>query len=234
MDGQNSLLSVVGCISHSVASLRLMIKSLLSQQPWEHDPLALNMPWKDDEEMFVRKTLSESGRQGPRLSFGVMRHDHIVKPQPPVRRAIELVARVLREQGHSVLEWDPPSHQHGNDLAYRTWGLDGGRDVHHDFGLSGEPVAPQLSTVYRPELGQEATASEIAETNRALREWRKRYLDYWKHTEHDTGTGRPVDAVISPVAPFPAPRPGRYRAYGESQRSLAIRLVNRALATKDV
>lgn len=46
--------------------------------------------------------------------------------------------------------------------------------------------------------------------NVALRQYRKAYADYWASTAALTGTGEPVDAFIMPVAPFPAPRRGRY------------------------
>ena len=38
-------------------------------------------------------------------------------------------------------------------------------------------------------------------------------MDYWNSTTSKTGTGRPVDAFISPLAPFSAARPGKYSYY---------------------
>lgn len=35
-------------------------------------------------------------------------------------------------------------------------------------------------------------------------------MEYWNSTAELTGTGRPVDAVISPLAPFAAARPEKY------------------------
>ena len=59
-------------------------------------------------------------------------------------------------------------------------------------------------------------ATQIAETNVAKREYQKEYMDYWNSTKDITGTGRPVDAVIAPLAPFPAARRERYSYYGYS------------------
>ena len=75
-------------------------------------------------------------------------------------------------------------------------------------------MVPQIASVYGREPREEATASQIAATNVAMREWRKEYMEYWNSTKDFSGTGRPVDAFIAPVAPFPASRPERYRAYG--------------------
>jgi amidase len=58
------------------------------------------------------------------------------------------------------------------------------------------------------------TASQIAANNVAQRELKKQYLDYWNSTASKTSTGKPVDAVICPAAPFPASRPGMYAYYG--------------------
>ena len=41
-------------------------------------------------------------------------------------------------------------------------------------------------------------------------------MDYWNSTAELTGTGRPVDAVISPLAPFAAAIPEKYLYYGYS------------------
>lgn len=61
----------------------------------------------------------------------------------------------------------------------------------------------------------EYTASEIAAVNVAKREYQREYLEYWNTTANLTGTGRPVEAIIAPLAPFPAARPDMYDYYGE-------------------
>lgn len=49
-------------------------------------------------------------------------------------------------------------------------------------------------------------------------------MDYWNSTSSLTGTGRPIDAIVSPVAPFPAARPDMYDYYGTSP-SLELSLI---------
>lgn len=101
-------------------------------------------------------------------------------------------------------------------MQLTTWVYDGGANVHAAFALSGEMVAEQVANAYGYKPTDEMTASKIAETNVAKRQYQKEYMEYWNSTEKHTGTGRPVDAFIAPLAPFPAARPTKYSYYGYS------------------
>ena len=111
------MLSVVGPIATSVGALRLMMKSILSQEPWLHDPLVAEIPWRDAQEQEVLDMIKSSG--GGQLSFGVMYLDGQIHPQPPVHRAIEIVVKTVEKLGHKVIEWQPPSHARGTELVVR-------------------------------------------------------------------------------------------------------------------
>ena len=73
-----------------------------------------------------------------------------------------------------------------------------------------------MGATYGDKPFEQMKASQIAENNLAKREYQKEYMEYWNSTEGLTGTGRPVDALIMPVAPFSAPRPTHYTYYGYS------------------
>lgn len=212
LDGQNTILSVVGPLATSVGALRLVIKGILSQQPWLHDPLVHELPWRDEQEQQALDFINSSS--GVPLTFGVFRHDGNIQPHPPVRRAIDIAVKTLEKLGHKVIEWMPPSHTRLMEILTKTWLYDGGRDVRGAFKLSGEPIAKQLS-FFGDEPFVEYTASEIAANNVAKREYQKEYLEYWNSTASLTGTGRPVDAVLSPVAQFAAARPNTFSAVGK-------------------
>lgn len=102
MDGQNSVVSVVGPMAHSVATLRLLVKAILSQEPWLHDPLVHEIPWRNDQEREILDLISSSRSGAPKLAFGIMEHDGVVTPQPPVQRAINIVTKSLERIGHKV------------------------------------------------------------------------------------------------------------------------------------
>ena len=213
MDGQNSILSVVGPLATTIGGVRLLVKAILSQSPWLHDPLVVDMPWRDEVEHETRELIKAAAASGnSKLSFATLKHDGVVGLHPPVVRAVQVCGDLLANAGHKVIEWIPPPHQHGMKLVLNTWKYDGGADVHSAMALSGEPLAQQVSHFGdKPE--KQYSAAEISANNVALREWRKQYMDYWNSTTELTGTGRPVDGVITAVAPFAAAPPLGYTYY---------------------
>jgi amidase len=181
-------------------------QALLAQNPWLSDPFVHEFPWRSDHEAEIK--------QAKQLCFGILRTDGVVNPTPPVRRATDIVVKALRDAGHEVIDWTPPSHRTIVDTGLKSWIYDGGADVRSAFALSGEPMSPQVA--FYQSLEREFTGSEIAATNVEIRRLQKEYMEYWNSTTEKTGTGRPVDAVISPVAPFPAARREKYTYYGYS------------------
>jgi amidase len=192
------------------------MKALLEQEPWLHDPLVHELPWRYDQEREILQLtggIGDASKVG-KLAFGVLHTDGVVNPQPPIRRAIGIMVNALRDLGHEIVEWTPPPHKTLLDEGMKTWFFDGGVDVRTAFALSGEPVSEHIGMFDK--LTREFTGSEIAATNIRLRELKKEYMDYWNSTAKSTTTGRPVDAFISPLAPFPAAIPKKYSYYGYS------------------
>ena len=78
---------------------------------------------------------------------------------------------------------------------------------------TGEPIlktmSPDLNAPERglPPRGGTYESWQLQLQKRKLRE---EYLDHWEATVKETGTNRPVDAIISPTAPFAAPPHGKY------------------------
>ncbi len=80
-------------------------------------------------------------------------------------------------------------------------------DIWHHIGLSGEPLQDHIQRTYGTaagSLGAPKTADKIWEINLRLREYQKEYMEYWNGTARQTKSGKPVDAILTPVAPFAA------------------------------
>lgn len=103
MDGQNTILSVIGPLAPNMRSLKMIFKAVLTQMPWYYDPLVLEIPWRNEIEQQTRKIIQASVHDPSRLAFAVMRHDGIVRPHPPVARGLEIIEQVIRRLGHKVL-----------------------------------------------------------------------------------------------------------------------------------
>jgi Asp-tRNA(Asn)/Glu-tRNA(Gln) amidotransferase A subunit family amidase len=53
------------------------------------------------------------------LKIGVIWNDGIVRPTPPVSRALRDTVEKLRAAGHEVIDWEPIGHKEGLDLLVR-------------------------------------------------------------------------------------------------------------------
>lgn len=93
----------------------------------------------------------------------------------------------------------------------KTFDMDGGADLRHHLGLSGEDQAPQIIVA---KDGKAMTVSELAAHNIAKRVYQKEYMDYWNSTAELTGTGRPVDGLFCPLAPHASVIPTQYESVG--------------------
>lgn len=89
--------TVPGIMAHSVSTLRLVLKAVLSREQWLEDPYVLPLPWRDLEERQPKGDTSSAN-----ISFGLMKADGIVTPHPPVARALKIVEKALQEAGHQV------------------------------------------------------------------------------------------------------------------------------------
>lgn len=96
------------------------------------------------------------------------------------------------------------------------WGADGGEDYQTVTAPTQEPIL-QSQRIYdegeKPEpplfrKSAKLSAYELWQAHKEKRALRKKYLDRWQATSSFTGTGRPIDGIISPVAPFAAPPHG--------------------------
>ncbi|KAJ5495774.1 Acetamidase [Penicillium diatomitis] len=211
LEGQNTVLSVIGPMAPTARSLVMVMKAVLSQEPWYHDPLVHELPWRDE---IVDQTLAliQQARTGKSsLAFGILQWDRIGRIHPPIARGLQMIESTLKRLGHTVIPWNPPSHARAIELADRAFTMDGDADFTHHFGLSGEPRPKQVIS------GPNAlSVTQITELNVAKREYQKEYMDYWNSTAKLTGTGRPVDGFFSPIAPHAAVVPENYKHVGYS------------------
>lgn len=82
---------VAGPMATSLATTEYFMESLIASSPWSLDPTAVPIPW--------RKELA-TPPANRKLRLGVVFDDGVVKPQPPVARAMRETVDALRAAGH--------------------------------------------------------------------------------------------------------------------------------------
>jgi amidase len=141
---------------------------------------------------------------------------------------IPLIPQIVTKD-HAVVDWKPYKHAEIYEVTVRAafstaemqsaypsqtdiWAAAGDADYAAVTSQTGEPVLKSMSNygtssgtseagVYIKDQG--ISAFELFQVQRRRAALQKEYLDHWQSTKSTTSTGRPVDAIISPVAPFP-------------------------------
>ncbi|KAF7307128.1 Amidase domain-containing protein [Mycena indigotica] len=202
LEGQDSVNSVFGPLSQSLDGLTTVVKTVLGKQPWLRDAHVIRKQWSEEE-----YALSDHGGKGGKLCFAIMWDDGITKPDPPIRRGLELTKKALLAAGHEVIDWKPYKQAEIGLNTFAIWSAGSGDDYRSVTQLSGEPLigsmAPDATgNEVRPVFGKPLSAYELWQVQKKKRDLRQEYLNHWSATVAQTSTGRPVDAVITPVAPY--------------------------------
>jgi amidase len=141
---------VAGPITSSLSSIELYFDVLLSSEPWNIDPQILPVPW--------RKDLADLPQRPLKIAF--IYDDGIIRPQPPIDRAVRDVAAKLIKAGHEgemidipelfvlcglrtdliVFEWDVSSHAEGYSMWLKSVLADGGQECADLCRLVNEPL----------------------------------------------------------------------------------------------
>ncbi|KAH6677865.1 amidase signature domain-containing protein [Plectosphaerella plurivora] len=223
MEGQETVHSVVGPLAHSVADMRLFVKSVLEQQPWEYDSKVIPMPWRQGEEDAIKDKIS-SGK----LTLGFYECDGNVMPHPPILRGIKTVVDSLKSAGHTVLPWEPYKHPYAVDLIGGIYASDGGTDIFNALKTSGEPAIPNIADLVNPSLPK-LDVNAVWEAQ--LKKWayQTEYLEAIRAFEAQHGAE--LDAIIAPITPTAAIRHDQFRYYGYAS---AINLLDFSTVTVPV
>ena len=94
-EGQESISSVLGPMANSLEGVKIFTKAVIDARPWRKDPLCVRKEWNERE-----YALGEHGGRGAKLCFAVMWDNGIVRPHPPLKRALEMTKRALEAAGH--------------------------------------------------------------------------------------------------------------------------------------
>ncbi|THY92519.1 glutamyl-tRNA amidotransferas-like protein subunit A [Aureobasidium pullulans] len=206
MEGQETVHSVVGPITHSVPDMRLFVQSVLEQEPWKHDSKVIPMPWRQSEhDAAVKKITSD------KLTLGFFNNDGVVMPHPPILRGVDKVVSTLRENGHEVIDWKPYKHEYAVDLIQGIYASDAGKDIHTVLSASGEPAIPNINDLVDPSISG-ADITKLWDVQLQKWKFQMEYIEEWNKLEEKLG--KEMDAFIMPITPTAAIRHNQFKYYG--------------------
>jgi Asp-tRNA(Asn)/Glu-tRNA(Gln) amidotransferase A subunit family amidase len=173
-------------MSTSVAGLELFMKTIIDSQPWLTEPALIPMPWREVK-------LPES------LKIGVLWHDDVVKPHPPVSRALRLVTGSLKDAGIEVIDFPPHRHDEAWTILSSLYYIDGGEFDAEAIESSGEPWRPLSKWIIKDNPNvKRLSVDELSYLLEEREAYRKDYAVHWN------GIG--VDALLCPAGPGVAPK----------------------------
>ncbi|BEJ12517.1 hypothetical protein CspHIS471_0209770 [Cutaneotrichosporon sp. HIS471] len=192
MPGQEAVRSINGPMSSSLEACTLFSKTVVDSQPWLRDPQCLPIPWREVE-------------LPQQLVFGILMDNGIVRPTPPVTRALLETKKALEAAGHKVIEWTPFDLAESQSLIERFFVGDGGVKISSTIAAGSEPW-PKGLTTYQAAAEKSKSSPPLVGDLWTLQAERNAYnkgmLDAWNATAEITGTGRPIDGLISPVTAY--------------------------------
>ncbi|KAF4965427.1 hypothetical protein FSARC_6778 [Fusarium sarcochroum] len=195
-EGQEHVPSSIGPMAGRLDVIKLAMSSVIESKPWEHDARCAPLPWRDD--MFQEM-------QSRPLVIGVLMDDGVVRPHPPITRALRDVVEALKREGHEILEWNTDLHEQCIRTMDQFYTADGGEDIRQDVSKGGEPFIPHVKRLVN--RGKAISVYEYWGLNKRKWQLQQAYLEKWNSIRSPT-TGRKADILLMPPMPHTAVRHG--------------------------
>lgn len=188
MAGADTVETVLGPLSTSLEGLDIFMKTIIDSEPWLTEPALIPMPWRPFE---IPKDRS--------LRIGVLWHDGVVRPHPPIIRALETVSSSLRNQGVEIVDFPPYLHDEAWAILASLYYTDGGEADSDDINKSGEPWRPLSKWIIKENsCVKKLSVGELSYWLEEREAYRKEYALHWNKYG--------IDALLCPVGPGVAPK----------------------------
>ncbi|KAK5991932.1 Acetamidase [Cladobotryum mycophilum] len=190
MPGQEAVASVNGPMATTLEDMEFYCRTVAGTQPWLYDSKCLPIPWRDIQ-------------LPKKLKIAVLWTDGLVRPTPPVTRALKETVKKLTAAGHEIIEWDPVDQLQGLLLLGGMFIADGGRTIRQQLERTGEPWRPEM---LRYEEAQEIGTSEMWKMQLERTAFQNQYLDRW----NEAG----IDAILSATTPYSSTKHDTFNHFG--------------------
>jgi amidase len=216
MAGAEQIVPTIGPLSTSLEGCKLFMKTLIDAKPWYKEPSLLPFPWKEEDAF-----------QDKKVKVAVLWDDGVVKPHPPVTRALRQVVEKLKAKGNvEIVDWKPWKHDEAWEIIVRIstqfsfekltcqanlYFCDGGKQELDAIKESDEPLRPLTEHIItnNPHV-QDHTVTSMWSTVQKRDAYRMEYANLWNSTATSTGSHGElegmVDVILCPVGPGSAPK----------------------------
>ena len=212
MPGADPITTVIGPLSTSIEGIKIFMKVILDSKPWILEPALIPLPWNSSLHISPEKP----------LRIGVLWHDNVVMPHPPITRALQsVVSRLKTIPNVSTVDWNPYLHDEAWAIISSLYYPDAGDEDAAIMAESGEPWRPLTKWIIKENpCVRRLNMKEFYYWQEEREAYRKEYARVW----NDTATSRNpetdelegmVDVILCPAGPgvAPAHNTAKYWAY---------------------
>lgn len=204
MKHSEHIIPVIGPLSTSLEGVKMFMKTIIAAKPWLVDPILLPIPWKDQQDLI--------GKPGSKkLKVAVLWDDGVVKPHPPVTRALkEVVQKLKGVPGVEVVDWKPYKHDEAWAILASLYFADGAKESTSAIDESGEPWRPLAKFIIKENpYVKDHNVADVWYWTGKRDDYKKEYTKVWNDTATGmNANGEPeglVDVILCPVGPGAAP-----------------------------
>ena len=133
--GEEAILGVVGPLaSQSIEDLDLFQRAVIDQEPWDQETGLVPVPWKrvqpnkqmtvaimwDDGYASFHCSIKKETKKKKTEKCNNNYNCSVVRPHPPITRALQHAKSKLQAAGIKVIDWKPYKHAYGWDIIVRS------------------------------------------------------------------------------------------------------------------
>lgn len=180
MHGNKSIPACYGPMSRDLESSIEVARFLIQCEPWKFDPELSGQQWNNEP----------LDKDNKKIRIGVLEHDGVVTPHPPVRRALEIAKKKLENckfQDYEIelVPFKPYQHDKAWKIICGLYFEDGGEEIRNWLKQTGEPMLPLIEWVLNLPGVEKLDIHELWSRNVEKGQYQGEYLDHWNSMNID-------------------------------------------------